>query len=48
MRLVAVKGPEQQNMMMLHRVRLMLNRQRMQLLNAIRTHQHVTRSIGHC
>ena len=38
MRFVAVKGPEQQSMMMLHRVRLMLNRQRTQLSNAIRAH----------
>lgn len=38
MRFVAVKSPEQQSMMMLHRVRLMLNRQRTQLSNAIRAH----------
>ena len=38
MRFVAVKAPEQQSMMMLHRVRLMLNRQRTQLSNAIRAH----------
>jgi transposase len=33
MRFVAVKTPEQQSVMMLHRVRLMLNRQRTQLSN---------------
>ena len=33
MRFVAVKTPEQQSTMMLHRVRLMLNRQRTQLSN---------------
>jgi len=38
MRFVAVKTPEQQSVMMLHRVRLMLNRQRTQLLNATRAH----------
>ena len=38
MRFVAVKAPEQQSMMMLHRVGLMLNRQRTQLSNAIRAH----------
>jgi transposase len=38
MRFVAVKSPEQQSLMMLHRVRLMLNRQRTQLSNAIRAH----------
>jgi len=38
MRFVAVKTPEQQSVMMLHRVRLMLNRQRTQLSNAIRAH----------
>jgi transposase len=38
MRFVAVKTPEQQHVMMLHRVRLMLNRQRTQLSNAMRTH----------
>jgi transposase len=37
MRFVAVKTPEQ-SVMMLHRVRLMLNRQRTQLSNAMRTH----------
>lgn len=38
MRFVAVKRPEQQSLMMLHRVRLMLNRQLTQLSNAIRAH----------
>jgi transposase len=38
MRFVPVKTPEQQNVMMLDRVRLMLNRQRAQLSNAIRAH----------
>ena len=38
MRFVAVKTPEQQSIMMLHRVRLMLNRQRTQLSNALRAH----------
>ena len=38
MRFVAVKTPEQQSVMMLHRVRLMLNRQRTQLSNALRAH----------
>lgn len=38
MRFVPVKTPEQQSVMMLHRVRLMLNRQRTQLSNAIRAH----------
>ena len=38
MRFVAVKTPEQQSTMMLHRVRLMLNRQRTQLSNAMRAH----------
>lgn len=38
MRFVAVKRPEQQSLMMLHRVRLMLNRQRTQISNAIRAH----------
>lgn len=38
MRFVAVKTPEQQSVMMLHRVRLMLNRQRTQLTNALRAH----------
>ncbi len=38
MRFVAVKSPEQQSVMMLHRVRLMLNRQRTQLSNAMRAH----------
>ena len=33
-----VKTPEQQSTMMLHRVRLMLNRQRTQLSNAMRAH----------
>ena len=38
MRFVAVKSPEQQSLIMLHRVRLMLNRQRTQISNAIRAH----------
>jgi len=38
MRFVAIKSPEQQSLMMLHRVRLMLNRQRTQISNAIRAH----------
>ena len=38
MRFVAVKSPEQQSLMMLHRVRLMLKRQRTQISNAIRAH----------
>ena len=38
MRFVAVKSPEQQSAMMLHRVRLVLMRQRTQLTNAIRSH----------
>ena len=38
MRFVAVKSPEQQSVMMLHRVRLMLSRQRTQLTNAMRAH----------
>jgi transposase len=38
MRFVPVKTPEQQSVMMLHLVRLMLNRQRTQLSNAIRAH----------
>jgi len=38
MRFVAVKSPEQQSLMMLHPVRLMLNRQRTQISNAIRAH----------
>ena len=38
MRFVTVKTPEQQSLMMLHRVRLMLNRQRTQRSNAIRAH----------
>jgi transposase len=36
---VAVKTPEQQSTMMLHRVRLTLNRQRTQLSNAMRAHE---------
>jgi transposase len=35
---VPVKSPEQQSLMMLHRVRLMLNRQRTQISNALRSH----------
>ena len=38
MRFVPVKTPEQQSVMMLHRVRLMLNRQRTQLSNSLRAH----------
>ena len=38
MRFVEVKSPEQQSVMVLHRVRLMLMRQRIQLSNAIRGH----------
>ena len=38
MRFVPVKTPEQQSVMLLHRVRLMLNRQRTQLSNATRAH----------
>lgn len=38
MRFVAVKSPEQQSVMMLHRVRLLLNRQRTQLSNSMRSH----------
>ena len=38
MRFVPVKSPEQQSVMMLHWVRLMLNRQRTQLSNSIRAH----------
>jgi transposase len=38
MRFVAVKTPEQQSAMMLHRVRLVLSRQRTQLSNATRAH----------
>ena len=38
MRFVAVKTPEQQSAMMLHRVRLVLCRQRTQLTNAMRAH----------
>jgi len=38
MRFVPVKTPEQQSVMMLHRVRLMLNRQRTQLSNSTRSH----------
>src|SRR5829696_4177345 len=38
MRFVAVKTPAQQSIMMLHRVRLMLNRQRTQPSNAMRAH----------
>ncbi len=35
---VGIKSPEQQSAMMLHRVRLILNRQRTQLSNAMRAH----------
>jgi len=38
MRFVPVKSPEQQGVMMLHRVRLMLNRKRTQIPNALRSH----------
>ncbi|RVD67560.1 IS110 family transposase, partial [Mesorhizobium sp. M4A.F.Ca.ET.029.04.2.1] len=38
MRFVPMKSPEQQSVMMLHRVRLMLNRQRTQISNALRAH----------
>jgi transposase len=38
MRFVGVKTPEQQSIMMLHRVRLILTRQRTQLSNALRSH----------
>lgn len=38
MRFVAVKSPEQQGVMVLHRTRLILTRQRTQLSNAIRGH----------
>ncbi|WP_158913272.1 IS110 family transposase [Caulobacter sp. S45] len=38
MRFVAIKSPEQQSAMMLHRVRLVLCRQRTQLTNAMRAH----------
>ena len=38
MRFVGVKTPEQQSIMMLHRVRLILMRQRTQLSNALRSH----------
>lgn len=38
MRFVGVKSSEQQSLMMLHRVRLILNRQRTQLSNALRAH----------
>jgi transposase len=38
MRFVGIKSPEQQSAMMLHRVRLILDRQRTQLSNALRAH----------
>jgi transposase len=38
MRFVEVKSPEQQSVMVLHRVQVMLMRQRVQLSNAIRGH----------
>ena len=38
MRFVGIKNPEQQSAMMLHRVRLILSRQRTQLTNALRAH----------
>lgn len=46
MRFVAVKTTEQQSVMMLHRVRLMLNRQRTQLSNAMRAHMSELGVIG--
>jgi transposase len=51
MRFVPVKTSEQQSVMMLHRVRLMLNRQRTQLSNAIRAHLSefgIVAPIGRC
>ncbi len=43
MRFVAVKTPEQQSVMMLHRVRLMLSRQRTQLSNGCcQTNEHLS------
>jgi len=38
MRFVPVKSPEQQSVMMLHRVLLMVNRRRTQISNALRSH----------
>jgi transposase len=38
MRFVAVKGPEQQSLMMVHRTRALLVRQRTMLVNAMRAH----------
>ncbi|HWX49645.1 MAG TPA: hypothetical protein VNZ61_16470 [Roseomonas sp.] len=38
MRFVAMKSPEQQSVMLLHRVQLVLSCQRTQLSNAIRAH----------
>ena len=38
MRFVAVKGPEQQSLMMVHRTRALLVRQRTMVVNAIRAH----------
>jgi len=38
MRFVGIKTPEQQSAMMLHRVRMILNRQRTQISNAVRAH----------
>lgn len=38
MRFVGIKTPQQQSIMMLHRVRLILMRQRTQLSNAVRSH----------
>ena len=38
MRFVGIKTPEQQSAMLLHRVRLILSRQRTQLANALRAH----------
>ena len=38
MRFVAIKGPEQQSLMMVHRSRALLVRQRTMVVNAIRAH----------
>ncbi len=46
MRFVEVKSPEQQSIMVLHRARLMLMRQRIQLSNAIRGHMARVRDGG--
>ena len=51
MRFVAVKGPEQQSVLMLHRTRELLVRQRTMLVTAIRAHMAefgiVARSASH-